>query len=436
MHGLKSTIALLIVLIGLGGYIYFVDSKRTEDPNAKPKVYTSLATDSIEELQIRNASGESMRVQRVGGTWEMVEPVKAHADGGSVDSVTGGLGSLEAQRVLEENPSDLKQYGLSPARMEIAFRLKGQKDFQRLLIGDKTPTGGDLYAKRADEKRVILVGSFLDSTFNKTAFDLRDKTILKFDREKADHLEIVNTAGTMQFARNGTDWRILKPVAARADYPVIEGILARLSSLSMLKLISESGELAKYGLDRPTSVVTVETGGARVSLLVGGKTADNEYYAKDANRPTVFTVGQALGDDIGKGIAEFRRKDLFDSRSFTASRLELQRPGGVTVVEKTEAGGKTTWKNGAGQAVDTAKVEAALTQLSNLRATSFDAAVHPSLKMPSLTAVVLFDKSKTETVAFGRSGNDVYARRSDEPGSMHLDAAVFEEAMKAVDALK
>ena len=31
-------------------------------------------------------------------------------------------------------------------------------------IGEKTPTGGDVYARRPDEKRVVLVSSFIDDT--------------------------------------------------------------------------------------------------------------------------------------------------------------------------------------------------------------------------------------------------------------------------------
>jgi len=67
MRGLPTTIVLLVVLGGLLGYIYFVDSKReTTDPNAKPKAYASLSAENIEELQIKAPSGETSRVQKVG----------------------------------------------------------------------------------------------------------------------------------------------------------------------------------------------------------------------------------------------------------------------------------------------------------------------------------------------------------------------------------
>ena len=113
---------------------------------------------------------------------------RADADATQVASMTSSLASLEVQRVVEENPGDLAQYGLDRPRIDVAFRVRGQKEFQRLLIGEKAPAGGDIYAKTPDQSRVFLISSFLDTTFAKTPFDLRDKTVLKFERDRADAL--------------------------------------------------------------------------------------------------------------------------------------------------------------------------------------------------------------------------------------------------------
>jgi hypothetical protein len=56
--------------------------------------------------------------------------------------------------------------------------------------------------------------------------------------------------------------------------------------------------------------------------------------------------------------------------------------------------------------------------------------------MPALTVVIRFDENRTETVTLARSDNEVYASRMDEPGSARVDAAAFDEALKAADALK
>jgi hypothetical protein len=437
MRRLTTPIVLLVVLGGLAGYIYYIDSgPEPPDPNAKPKAF-ELTSDNIEELEFKSPDGQTARVQRTGGNWELVEPVKADADDGVVGTVTSNLGTLEVQRVVEESPADLGQYGLANPRIDVGFRLQGQKEFQRLLVGEKTPTGGDFYAKRGDEKRVVLISSFLDSILTKTPFDLRDKVILKFERDKADGIEVARGASTNQFARNGSDWRIVKPAPARADYAATEGLMTRLSSTNMLKVVSETGEnLRMYGLDRPSMSASVTSGSSRATLLLGQKAPDGGFYAKDSSRPVVFTVEEALATDLGKDVAEFRRKELFDSRPFSANRVELRRGSETMAFEKRDADGKTTWSNAAGQNVDSARVEELLTKLSTLRADSFQPTAPPSLKMPVAAVTVRFDESKTESVTFGRSGNEVFASRSDEPGAAKVDAGMFDEAIKAVDALK
>jgi hypothetical protein len=435
MRGLTSTLILLAVLAGLVGYVYFGN---TEAPaaDAKAKAFT-VSPENIVDVQIRTIDGETARAQRIDTSWQVTEPEKADADPTAVAAITSSLASLEVQRVVDENPGDVKQYGLEPARLEVAFREKDKKDVQRLLIGEKTPTGGDLYARTPGQNRVFLISSYLESTFNKKAFDLRDKSILKFDRDKADVVEIAG-ATPMQFTRQGTEWRMAKPIAARADYAAVEGLVTRLGSAQMQSIVAaEAGNLAQYGLDKPPLRVSIGTGSSRATLLVGTPNPEGMPFAKDEARPAVFTIEQALTADFSKAVGDYRRKDVFDFRSFTANRVELRRDGAVQAFEKSTADGKDVWKDAAGKTVDMMKIDDLLTKLTNLRAQSFAADQPAALKTPALSVVARFDDGKrTETVTFGRVGSDVFAMRADEPGAAKLEANTFDEAIKALDALK
>src|SRR5688500_15298742 len=110
MRGLTSTIVLLVVLAGLGGYLYFVDSARVPGAeDAKPKAFT-VSPENIEEVQVKNASGENARVQRIDTSWQVTEPERTDADATEVAAMTSSLAGLEVQRVIDENPTDLAQY--------------------------------------------------------------------------------------------------------------------------------------------------------------------------------------------------------------------------------------------------------------------------------------------------------------------------------------
>jgi hypothetical protein len=444
MRGLKSTLALLVLLIGLGAYIFFVEQP-ADTGETKEKAFTGVTAEDIEEVQITLAGGESSRLQKTDGTWQIVDPVKAEADPNEISSITSSLASLDIQRVVDENVTNLQQYGLEPARIDVEFRTKGQKEPQRILLGEKTPTGSDLYAARAGQKQVFVVSSFLDSTFNKNTFALREKKILKFERDKANAIELesapaagsASPAGTtrFRFERQGTDWVVTAPIAARGDYGAIEGVVERLSSAQMQGIVEpEAGDLAKYGLDKPTATMTVVMGSSRATLTLG-KTDNALVFAKDASRPMVFTVAPTIQTDVFKELSDFRRKDLFDARSFTANRIEFRRGAETMAFEKTKSGDKDVWKKD-GKDVDSPKMEELLSKITGLRAQSFESTSHPSLKSPVLAISATFDDKKMETVTFGRAGADVFGARADEAGTARLDAMAFDEAVKSLDALK
>src|SRR6266511_13442 len=264
MRGLRSTIALVLVLAGLGAYIYFVTWKQpaTDTGKKQEKVFASVEADKIEEIKVTSAAGDATTVKKESGGWQVAQPVATKADESEVSALASALSSLEITRVIDENPTNLNDYGLSNPRIEIDFKASGDKDYQKLLIGEKSPTGGDMFARRNDDKKVFLVPAFQESTFNKTTFDLRDKVLLKFDREKVDGLDVAAADKTVAFAKEGTDWQITKPLQIRADSGSVEGLLGRLQSAQMKSIVGEPtpADLKKYGLDKPAATVNVNAG--------------------------------------------------------------------------------------------------------------------------------------------------------------------------------
>ena len=437
MRELRSTLVLIVVLAGLVGYIYYRNNREAAPEDARERAFASVTADDIEEVQISLDGGPTSRVQKIDGTWKIVAPEAADADQGELSSITSTLATLDVQSVVDENPADVKPYGLDPARIEVEFRAKGDKEPRRVQFGEKTPTGGDLYARVAGQNRVFLVSSFLESTFNKDTFALRDKTVITIDRDKVDRIEIVADKRPVTLAKSGMEWRIVAPIMARADFAAVEGALERLSSAQMQAIVSADGsDLKQHRLDPPVATFTAAAGSSRATLLFG-ETENAVIYAKDASRPMVFTVAPTLYTDVIRDLGEFRRKDLFDSRSFTATHVELTRGSETIVLDKTKnADGSETWKDGAGKQVDAQKVEEFLAKVTGLRAESFESTASAALRNPALVVSVQFDEKKKEQVSFARADSDVVASRSDEAGSAKVLAASFDEVLKGIDEMK
>jgi hypothetical protein len=446
MRGLASTIALLLVLIGLGAYIHFVTNKRSGEDTGpkKEKVFAGVEADKIEDLKVKSESGDVTSLKKTSGTWQVVAPISAPAAESEIIGLTSALSQMEIVRVIDENPTDLKEYGLDSPRIEVEFKSGEGKPSGRVLVGSKTPTGANLYAKRNDEKRVFLIADFQDSSLNKSTFNLRDKTLIKIARDKVDGVEVDVSGKPIQFAKDGSDWKITKPIAARADFSSVEGLMGRIETAQMKSIVTDQAspaDLKKYGLDKPEVSITISQGSARAVVELGGKSGEDAVYARDVSKASVVTLDKSLADDLKKGVDDYRRKDVFEFRAFNATRVEFTRGSQTIVLERVKGQGDKpdSWRRVSPNPADAdkSKVESLLAGLADIRVTSFtDSITKTGLDKPAMTVLAKFeDGKKEERVSFGKNGTDVYALIPGQPGAGKIEAEKFDEANKSLDEL-
>jgi hypothetical protein len=437
---LRWFIVLLVVALPLGWYTYR-DAKKgpVEDTPKHDKVF-NVDGSKIDELQIKSASGERTTLQRKGTDWAIVQPAPAGSDQATVSGITSNLASMEVQRVIDENPGDVAEFGLATPRVEVAFKAGGQQ--HRLEIGQKTPSGTDVYARIGDQKKVFLISSFLESTFNHTSFELQDKSVLKLDREKVDALDVTTPGHEMRFAKVNGEWTLKAPVEARAEFSAVDGLVSRVAGLQMKALATGPAPAQGYGLDKPVATVRIGSGSSQATLALGGPAGEGSIYARDAARPAIFTVESSLLDDLKKDPGDYRQKDLFDARSFNTTRLEIVHNGQTSVFEKSKASdGKQgeKWKqtSPAARDVDAAKLEGLISAATGARAMGFALpGAKTGLDQPELTVAFKYDENREERVTFARSGGTAYAARSGAAGTAIVDPGTLDAIVKALDAVK
>ena len=447
MRGTRSTLVLLVLFLLLGGYAYFIESERApaSEADANEQVF-DLEADAVVELEIRAESGDVTRIERTAGSrsWEMRSPVQAAADDNRATAIASALEALEIQRVVEEEPADLEPFGLDDPVVDIGFRTDGDTALRRLRIGDTTPTGGDRYASSGDDPRVFLIAGFRESTFNRTTFDLRDRSILEFEGPDVDGLVIAGTAGTLRFRKADNAWRMVEPWDVRADFGVVEGLVGRLGSTEMRSIAidadqAEDADLDSFGLTDARVTATLEMGSASAVLHVGAEAEGAAVFARDASRDLVFTIDGALATDLERGAEAYRQKDVFSFRPFNATRLSIARDDLTTVLEKTEGEEGEAWRRVEPEPadVDRSAVDDVLTKLSGLRAASFtDTKEETGLDAPLATVVVTYgEPPEEERVLIGRADDETYGAHGDEPGASVLDTRAVDEALEAMDAI-
>ena len=440
MRGLWSTLALVLILVGLGAYIYFVDSKSPAPGTTQNEKVFTLESGQVNELRLTSAGQSSTLVKKDAG-WQLTEPEAADADATEASSLATNIASMEQTRVVDENAADLAPYGLAEPRIKIAFKAEGDKSGE-VHLGDKTPTQGDVYAVKPGTKRVFLVSSYLETTFDKKPFDLRDKRVVKFERDKVDALVVTRGKDTVRLKREGSDWKVEQPIAGRGDYSAIEGLLTRLSTAGMSEIVdSTATDVKKYGLDQPSMTISIGSGSSQAVLEIGAVVGEKPY-ARDRSRPLVFTLDTTLAEDLKKPFDQYHKKDLFESRPFSMDKVRVTRstdgPAKTWEFSKIKRDNADVWQVApeGGQAADAdrPKVDDLLNKLTDLKMGALVDATRPTgLSSPILNVSVSYDNGKFERVRIGRAGGQHYGNREGEQATGEVTAATLEAALQALD---
>ena len=452
MRRLRSTFVLLVLFLAIGGYAWFVERERppASEADANEQAF-DLAAGRITDLTVNAANGDVTVLTRTENEidWVVTAPVETEADDNAATAIATTLAALEIRRVVEEDPADLAPFGLSEPTVSVTFATP-DGDPLTLAVGDETPTGGEHYA--AAGSRVILVADFVESTLNRTTFELRDRSILEFTGPDVASLTVEQDGDTLRFAKADNEWSVVAPLAARADFGLVEAMIGRLGSGEMVAIESESaaeGALEPFGLDTPRLTATVEVAGESHTLLVGDENPASTVYARDAARDLVFTIDAALVDDLARGADTYREKDLFDFRPFNATALAVLRDGRTLRFEKgaaaedenaeADAGREEAWQRVEPEPADVERPEmdALLRALSDLRADSFvENRRGTGLDNPLAAVTATFgDDGEEERVLIGRAGDVTYGLHGDEPGAAVLDSDAVDDALEALDAL-
>ena len=443
-----STLLLLVIALGLGGYLYFVESERpVQDENAKAKVFTYDAA-KINQVQVKSSSGEVTALRKgANDTWTIVQPVEVPADRNNISEVVTNLANLEEARVVDENAADLKAYGLVEPRIDVTFHVDGDKEPKRILLGEKTPANSGVYAKLPTNNRIFLVGTAIETAADKSTFDFRDKTALAFDQTKVTSLELASTAQTIRLEKTGEDWKLVKPVQAPADFVSVNGVLGQLQSAQMTGLkerAEDLKDLRQYGLDKPAVVATIGMGASATKFELGKEADAGSVWGRDPSKAAVFSINNGVAMELQKSVNDFRRKEVFDFRPFNTTRFEITRGKDTRAFERVKGTGENavdTWKQvaPATKTVDSSNLEGALLDFSNLRAENFvpTAGAATGHNNPAAIIVVKFDDGKKEErIVIGTLGSGVFATRADQPGALKVEPGKYEEAVKKLDAVQ
>ena len=422
---LIATLVLAVLLAMLYWSNHHPPSEETAKAslNAPPKILTMKQGD-ITRLDIRKDGGELRLEKNDAGQWQITGSKPLSADQDAVSSVLSTISSLSSDRLVDEKPADLGQYGLAKPTLEIAVTESDKSHI--LLIGDDTPSGNAVFAKLEGDPRVFTLASYSRAALDKNAKDLRDKRLLTADFDKVRQIELINQNGNKRqdftLARNKDAWQILKPKSFRADADKVEDLIRTLrdAKMDVSSALDDSKVTAAFKSAQPFAIVKV-TGASGIQELEVRKAKDG-YYAMSSVISGIYKVSASVGTGLDKKLTDFANKKLFDFGYQDGTRsYSLMRSG-------------SDWWGPDGKRLDEMTSQTLVSRLRELAATEFPNA---RFAVPAIEITVTSDAGKrVETVSLAQNGDVYIAKRENEAILYQLPSASILQLKEAAGNIK
>lgn len=355
----KKNLALLLILVVASVAYYLFDVKwageKAVEKERKAKVLKGIDSKRLIRFSLERAK-ESYQIIRTDKGWRFVKPIDAALDEDQLEALIKTASDLKPSKKIGNVP-EVSEFGLDKPKMTLTFGLKDEKDVV-VRLGDRTPTREFLYASLEKNGPVFTVKLLDIERFDKSVFDLRDRSIVPIEPEKAQKI-VVKPKGGPVFAvvRKSQDlWEMTDPIKDKADSTDSEGLVSNLKFKKVVRFVEENPkDLAKYGLKDPVYAVRIFTdkeGKQGDGLFLGATTKEEVtdrqgrksmqvmHYARRVSGGPVMLVGDNLVKELPRKAFNLRSKNIIDYDVDHITALKIESPSELLDIKRL---GKKSW---------------------------------------------------------------------------------------------
>ncbi|MCD6521150.1 DUF4340 domain-containing protein [Candidatus Calescamantes bacterium] len=434
---MKKFIPTYIILILFAGlFIFYHWSEKKEKP--KDTQIFKVEKDKITEITLEDKeTKEKVVLKKENKEWKMLEPHPWEVDQEKINEMVEELSTLEAERAFKEGEVKLEECGLKEPTYAVHF--KAEEKTHTLLVGKKSPIGYQYYVKKEDSPTVYILAGYTLDKFKKSALDLRERRIVKFEVDEVKKLALAYPENKIVIEKKDDKWEITSPLKTDGDKWNIEDFLRDLKNLKAKEFIEDDAkDLSKYGLDNPPIKIELWLGKDMAYKGVNfGKTEEDIVYACRAGLNTVYGLDKDKAEKLRKDLFYFRNKVMLSFSFEDVKGLVLSWDKFNMEFEKKEE--KWIMKKPEEKETKEGEVENILWTVKELEASSFEAEEAKDLKpygldKPQLTLTLkLKDGEKTLYIGKEIKKDDeerVYAKVKDKPQIFTVQKYVLDDLKK------
>ena len=190
--------------------------------------------------------------------------------------------TLEADGVIEENASDMAQYGLDDPISRITIHLK-DGTARTIVLGAKLPSGNGWYVNIEGEDIVYALSSYQGTRMLHTSKDIRDLNVKgAVTLDNVDYVSIDSKdSGMLEMIKGDvilgiSAWRVAQPKQLDAAVDVVYEVAGEIAGISLGAYIDSPEDFAPYGLADPAVTCLVkDSDGMQIHYQVGDVVQDN-----------------------------------------------------------------------------------------------------------------------------------------------------------------
>ena len=286
----KPTLYLLAVVAVLLAFGYFFEFNRpgTKEADADAKRLVTFDRDKISGLTITDHDLKIELQQDDAHHWRLKSPVADRADHARIDEVMTELETArvdETFKVKDDDKSKLQELGLLAPHVRLLVTRNDNEKPVDILFGNDTAIEGKIYTRIEGTNQVAITSNELRKLLQKDTNAWRDHRAVDIAATDVTRFTIKNASGEIELQREGTHWKISKPLSARGDDGRINDLLSQATNLAVTKFVADDkADAATYGLATPRGVLTLYTAdnAKGTELMIG----DNATAAAPAAAPS------------------------------------------------------------------------------------------------------------------------------------------------------
>jgi hypothetical protein len=302
MKAFRSLILLLLVL-GLGAYIYWVDAERASTPEreeARRRAF-SIDLNRLDSLHIRRRE-YSLGIHREGDEWLLSSPAGVLANQATVRQTLSRLQALSRGELI--TPGDMRERGQTLADFGLAVPVavltledgRGRREYR---IGNPNPLGNALYVKEASSQNVMLISSDLMEILPARADAFRDRRILNQSPNAVRGLSLHSPGRLVRLEIQGDQWVLNEPFRFPARQERVATMLEQLAAGRIERFLLPE-EISGEPFDREGELVILRMhfagGTPALELEIGNRVPGDPQarYARFAGQEGVFVVSEGV----------------------------------------------------------------------------------------------------------------------------------------------